>query len=183
MISPTPLTSAQVDSVEPERKAQEILNEWLKSYFNGATHTVADVARAFPDLSGENAPMPNGIFFNQTELPGTLTGVIIHWIFADLRSVERMESETSKLITVDFISTVYVRGSAAAMGNILDFNVRRVADLLRAIILSPERCRLNQAGIHRIRCPRGPIPVDVPGWQSRMLVVSGQLQYRVEWES
>ena len=168
-----PLDSAQISSVEPERKSQELLNEWLKSYFNGNTQTISGETLDFPDLP---------IFFNQTALPITLEGPIIHWLFSDFRNRERMESDTIKLVTVEFIFTIYVRASASAVGNQAEFDVRRIADLLRFIILSPERQRLSQAGIHHIRCPRGPVSVDVPGWQSRLLVVTGQLQYRVDWK-
>ena len=107
---------------------------------------------------------------------------IIHWQFSDIRSTERMESQTSKLITVDFLSTVYVRTVASNKANKADFDCRRVADLLRALVQSPERHRLNQAGIHHIRLQRGPVPIPVSGYQSRMLVITGQLQYRIEWE-
>ena len=144
----TPLDSAQVSAVEPERKSQELINEWLKSYFNGTPQLIAGETLNFPDLP---------VFFNQTELPVTLSGAIIHWLFTDLRSRERMESSTSKLVTVEFLSTVYVRTSATAIGNQAEFDVRRVADLLRSIVASPERQRLSQAGIHHIRCPRGPV--------------------------
>ena len=147
-------------------------SEWLKGYFDGSDHVLGGEYLSFPDLTG-------AIFFNQTQLPASLSGPVIHWLFNDLRNTERMNSPEDKLITVDFVSTVYVRASASNVGNQADFDVRKVAELLRFLLTSPVRAQLNQAGIHHLRCPRGPIPTDVPGWASRMLIVTGELQYKM----
>lgn len=73
------LTAAAIDARNPERHAQELLDEWLKRYFTGTPHTSALGDVTFPLAA---------ILFNQTQLPHPDDKAQIHVVFAPLKMVE-----------------------------------------------------------------------------------------------
>lgn len=175
----TPLASSAVSNDQPERRAQECINEWLKSYFDGGRHDVGGVEDVeFEDLRPSNERAR--IVFNQAPIRD-IEGPVIHWHFNDLRCREEMQAGDEKLIVAQFLSTVHVRVAASAEAGKAEQLCRRCADHLRMLLQSPERHLLNQKGIHHIRCESGPVPVSVVGWQGRMLVVRGTLRWTVTW--
>lgn len=56
------LTKPAIDAHEPERRAAELLAEWLAGYFDGAAHAISGVERTLPNVQ---------LLFNQAELPDT----------------------------------------------------------------------------------------------------------------
>jgi len=168
------MSLAPITFVEPERKLQEALNGWLKGYFDGQSHTIGNetLAEVFPVVE---------LVFNQDDVPEKALP-LVHWLF-ELQPREEWKTQVDKLVTARFTASVFVRvgnGVGATTGK-PEFLCRKVAELLRRVLSCSARYVLAQVGLHHVRVLRGPTPVVVAGYQSRLLVVGGELIFDFEF--
>jgi hypothetical protein len=173
-----PLSKAAVDANQTERRATELLNQWLKSYFDGAAHTVGDfIGQVFPLCE---------IVFNQAAPGGGKP--LLHVVYASLRPardfVRRATvagGEDRKQMTVATVLNIFVRVKNAGEAVIgAEATCREIADLLKMILEHPEaRGALAQKGVHHAKVLAGPAAQPFPGMQVRLLTVAAQLRYRI----
>jgi hypothetical protein len=172
---PTILTHAAVSNTETERKAQEIIYAFYAFFFINTARTLAGAQVTFPALAKEN------YLFNQQQAQPLAAGPQIHTIFTDLRPLQIGQDNTNKLIRNNAILTIYIRVANPSDGmQSADFECRFWSDALKQIFESGTQA-LAQLGIHHTKIRRGPIPVPAAGTQTRMLVVTAQLQYTVKY--
>jgi hypothetical protein len=169
------LAASKVDATESERHVQELLEEVLKSYFNGAEH---------PDpVTGEEIAFPAcDLFYNQTSLPTPSPDgkSQIHTVFTDLRRrPERMQTPEEKLVEGDSVFSFFVRTANQGGDNRSDFENRRIADLVKRIFQVGSRAALARKNIMHARISRGPVPLATVGYQARLLIIEGRVRYTV----
>lgn len=173
----TILTADPISNSETERKWQELIYAFYKYWFSNTPRALSGGTVTFPLLGPEN------YLFNQQQSvppPNTAsgqTGPIIHTILTDLRRLTQGQSAATKLVKANAILTIYVRVRNPSDGmQTADFEARFWGDALRQIFESGTQ-GLAQLGLHHAKVVRGPTPVPAPAMQTRMLVVTGQLQY------
>lgn len=173
------LTSPAVAADASERKIQELLYEFYRNYFTGAPVTVGSNTRTFP-LLPKNTETETAWLFGAAQLLGHPPSWV-HTVISDWRPQESEISSTQKLVTGSLVMAVYVRTATPAKGfQDADQTCRAIADGLRQIFES-EQLFLAEKDLHHMRVMRGPVPVTYPGAQSRMLMVTGQAMYRVDY--
>jgi hypothetical protein len=173
------LTSAAVSTDASERKIQELLYEFYRRYFTGAPVTVGANSRTFP-LLPKNTETETAWLFGADQLLGH-PPAWVHTVISDWRPEESEISPTQKLVTGSLVLAIYVRAATPAKGfQSADQTCRSIADGLRQIFES-EQLLLAEKDLHHMKVKRGPIPVTYPGAQSRMLMVTGQAMYRVDY--
>lgn len=167
----TPLSSAAISAADLEAAAQRIINEFLKSYFDGAQHDLGTGPILLPLCE---------IGFNQ--MTPTLTKPLIHVVFArlvhdrDFRAPQGLEEIQVKVNT---LINFFVRVPNAGQKQIgADPQCQLVANGLRMILDRPaERARMAAKGILHAKLEAGPTPQPFPGVQVRLLTVSAELIY------
>lgn len=166
------LTSAPLAPRETERRAQELLNEFLKSYFNGLPH---------PSPLGDVTFPACKLFFNQASIQDPVEPQI-HVVFTDFRPpVERWDAGR-KLVTAPALISFYFRtanqggGNNALKGEQL---CRQIAANALELFQSELRYDLAQKGMRYLRVARGPTPLQSIGYQVRLMVVSAIFRYFV----
>lgn len=175
------LNSDPVGARETERNAEELLNEFYKTFFNGQPHTtqISPSPVTFPVCD---------LFFNQAQLPKLGTRPQIHTVFTDVRRIvgllrggsEQWYDRTHKLVTAECDLSIFVRvANDGAEGNEADFLCRKTADQVKEIFESQDRSALAQKGVTHPRVLRGPVPVGTIGFQARLLIVRCRLQYKI----
>lgn len=170
---PPILSTPPVSNSETERKTQEAFYAFYRHWFSGAPRVLAGATVTFPLLPNEN------YIFNQSQSVPPDKGAQVHTIFTDLRAITAGQSGATKRVTNNALFTIYVRVRNPGEGmQSADYECRLWADALRQIFESGTQA-LAQIGIHHTKIRRGPVVVPVPGLQTRMLVVSAQLQYEV----
>lgn len=173
------LTSAAISPNAAERKLQELLYEFYRNYFTGAPVTVGSNTRTFP-LLPKNTDTETPWLFGAAELLGH-PPAWVHTVISDWKPEEYPSSPTQKLVTGSLVLAIYVRAATPAKGlQSADQTCRVIADGLRQIFES-EQLLLAEKDLHHMRVRRGPVPVAYPGAQSRMLMVTGQAMYRVDY--
>ena len=166
-----PLTKDPVSARQTERKAQELLNEFLKDFFTGAPHASLLGAVTFPLCD---------FFFNQATLPAPADKPQIHIVFTDIKTTARWKDDTTKEVTADCLFTVFFRvANQGAAGNKSEFLCRSVADNFKELFQSDDRYALSRKGIHHARITRGPVALQATGYQARMAVLTCLLKYDV----
>lgn len=169
-----PLTHGVIDAAETERRATELLNEFFKSYFDGAAHDAGTGPLTFPACEiGFNQVTP------QMNLP------LIHTVYASLRATHEHQAPAGvqkRRFQLDALLNIFVRvknEGQAAVG--ADATCRTIASYLKLVFDSRlERKRLTQKGILHPVVQSGPTPQPFPAMQVRLLVVTMQLVYRLE---
>jgi len=173
------LTSAAVSPDLAERKIQELLYEFYRLYFTGVPVTVGANLRTFPSLPKNTDTLTHWLF-GAAELLGH-PPAWVHTVISDWKPEEYPSSSTQKLVKGDLVLAIYVRAAAPAKGfQSADQTCRTIADGLRQIFES-EQLLLAEKDLHHMKVKRGPVPVAYPGAQSRMLMVTGQAMYRVDY--
>lgn len=173
------LTAASISPDQAERKLQELLYEFYLLYFTGVAVTVGGNSRTFPALP-KNTDSETHWLFGAAELQGN-PNAWVHTVISDWKLDEYESSPTQKLVIGRVVMAIYVRAAGPGKGNqSSDFVCRAIADGLRQIFES-EQLLLAEKDIHHVKVRRGPIPTAYPGAQSRMLMVTAQPMYRVNY--
>ena len=102
------LTTSAVTLRAPERRAQELLNEWLKLYFTGTPHLAPSGDATFPLCD---------LLFNQADLPSPVENPQLHTVFTDWRATEQWWA-ASNLST--WVATLAVPASGVRYGRTTD---------------------------------------------------------------
>lgn len=169
------LTSASISNDQVERGAQELLYEFMRGYFTGAPVTIGGQPRTLP-LLPQNTALLSPWLFNQQSLLGS-PDAIVHTIFNDLKPRENPQTDDQKLVRVDLTASLYVRVQNPVAGfQTADNTCRVIADGLRQIFES-EHYNIAQKQIHHAKVRRGPKPLSTNAMQTRLLIVTMQLQY------
>jgi hypothetical protein len=168
---PLALNSPKVSASETEKKLTELLNEFLKRYFNGQPHV--------SPLTNQNVTFPLcDLFFNQAQLPSPADKPQIHVAYTDVRPEERWLTAEKKLVTTKCTLSIFVRAAnQGAVGNTADFLCRKTADQVKEIFQTQDRSALAQKNIRHPKVLRGPYAVGTIGFQVRLLIVTCELQY------
>lgn len=165
------MNSPTISDDEPERNLTEALDAYWKRFFTGTSIQLGARAVKLPVVD---------ILFNQTTPPQPSTRPQIHTIISDIGHGEHRTNATDSLHRRPVTLTIYVRTSAPGQGsNTADFECRRVADAVRQLFDRSERLQLSAAGILNARCRKGPVPIPTPGVQTRMIIATAILTYRV----
>jgi hypothetical protein len=173
------LTSDAISSDAAERKLQELLYEFYLLFFTGVPVMVGGNTRTFP-LLPKNTDLETSWLFGAAELIGH-PPAWVHTVISDWKPLEHSSSATQKLVTGSLVIALYARAAGPAEGfQTADFTCRAIADGLRQIFES-EQLQLAEKDIHHVKVKRGPVPVAYPGAQSRMLMVTAQAMYRVDY--
>lgn len=173
------LSAASISPDQAERRLQELLYEFYLLFFTGAPVTVGGNTRIFP-LLPKNTDVLTSWLFGAAELLGH-PSAWVHTVISDWKLTEREISATQKLVTGAAILSIYVRAATPAKGfQSADFTCRAIADGIRQIFES-EQLLLAEKDIHHAKVKRGPVPTAYPGAQSRMLMVTCQTMWRVNY--
>ncbi len=156
-----------ITPIQTEKSVQKILNDFLKSYFDGGEHL--DPPVRFPECA---------VLFNSA-LPDW-SKPVIHVVFADTqnrqfwnRSATSMEVRENRL----FHLFVRVKNAGEAMQT-NDFKAREIADLLKYILqIGPQE--ITQPGLTHPQILHGPSPQNMAGMQVRMLTLAATVRYEV----
>ena len=164
---PTILTKPALEPTEPERRLQEVLNEFYGKYFNGRPTVTPDGSISFVDCN---------LGFNAAALD--FSKPVIHTIFGDLRPVRTWETDGKRHYMVAATLTIYARVQNKGDADSDELTVRRIGDQVRYLFEAPSlRAGLSQKGIARAKVVRGPVPQPVTGYQVRLLMVDCTLRY------
>lgn len=171
---------------EIERRVQELLKEFLGSYFNGVSFDTplpggGSVTRTFADCV---------LLWDQATPPDALAKPVIHTLLADRRDRDRERGRVgyfahTSVFTWNILVRTHPQVPAAGAAEVDDSarrvsfrECRRVADHLRWLLLSPHVKDLSMKGITNLRVTNGPREIPSGAWYMRQLVVSGE----VRWE-
>lgn len=164
-----PLTKPAISPRDTEKKERELINEFLKQFFTGAPHN---------DDAGQPVTFPLcEIAFNQTDIH-TLDKPLIHWNFVNRTSTEQ-PADAGMNIRTDTISNVYAQVAAGGTADEQDHLCATVADNLKELLDSKQALLIAAKGIGHCRVVRGPVPMNLPGLRTRLLIVKARLEYVV----
>jgi hypothetical protein len=170
---------------EVERRVQELLKEFLGTYFNGVPF-----ATALPGGGSESRTFAEcHLLFDQATPPDGLAKPLIHTLLADRRDRDRERGREGYYAHASaFVWNILVRthpqvpasgaGGDDSARRVSFRECRRVADQIRWLLLSPHAKDLSLKGILDIRVTNGPREIPSGAWYMRQLVVSGE----VRWE-
>lgn len=168
---------ASLTELDLEKGMQEILNLFLKSYFDGESHAVNP---ADESLASVEFPACD-IKFNMASIPDAQTRPLIHVVFQDTRrGDEQWWRDEIRMIERSTVLVHYVRVAHQGQGEELkraEYESRTVADRLRLLYSQMTMGHLSGKGIHHVRVERGPTPLAVAGYAVRMLTVTATLRY------
>lgn len=169
---PITLTSDPVSARDTELKFEEALNAFYKTFFSGAPHdSQLGSPVTFPDCD---------LYFNQAQLAAPAAKDQIHTVISDMRSRERWETHTTKLVFADATLSIFIRtANQGDQDNKTDHRNRKTADNVKEIFESQDRYALARCGIRHPKIQRGPAPLPTIGFQVRLIVLTCQLQYRI----
>lgn len=105
------MNSAAISARNPERNAQELLDEWIKSYFTGNSHKSPMGDVTFPEAV---------VLFNQTQLPQPDNKVQIHFVFSPPKLRETWEFNGKKST---WESTLFNPASGVSYGLTTDSHI------------------------------------------------------------
>lgn len=164
-----PLNKPAISPRDAENKERELINEFLRMFFTGAPHQ---------DDAGSAVTFPLcAIEFNQTDVH-TLSTPLIHWNFVTRRCTEQRGLGGMNIKT-DTMSNVYVQVAAGGTGNQSDHTCAEVASHLKELLDSKQTLLIAAKGIGHCRVISGPVPMNLPGLRTRMLVVKARIEYEV----
>lgn len=162
-----PLAKPSINAAQTETRARELLNEFLKGWFDGDLHLTP--------MGNERFPLCE-LTFNQA-LP-TQTKPVIHSVFADsTHETEWVDGgqRVKQRLTMHTFVRVQNQG---ATGNKADHECAKIADLLKLLFQTPGlRAPLAQKGILHPKVLRPPVANAFPGWQVRFMVLRMELTY------
>jgi hypothetical protein len=163
----------KIGASETERKAQELLYDYHRLFFNGEVH--------LSPLTGEYVVFPvTDVFFNQSQLPKEAVRGQVHYVFTEFRPREEWLDRTIKRVTTDCTISIFVRiANQGAQANKADHDCRRLADQVKEIFQAQDRSALAAKGIRHLKVLRGPVPVGTVGYQVRLIILGCQLQYKI----
>ncbi len=178
---------------EIERRAQAILNEWIKFYFSGEAFATplagqADELKTFTRceiLFGRSAP----------ETPGVIP--LLHTQLTDRRDGEPVRIRGGmRKVTGEWTWNTFVRthpqlpasstatdpadDSALATA---DRECRRVGDQFAWLLRSAHTQELALKGIGRIKILSGPRPVQSGAWNLNHIIFSASITFRISGNS
>lgn len=176
---------------ELERRAQELINEWLRFYFSG--NSFNSPAAAGPDISITHQSCE--ILFDHAVPTIPAAKPILHTILADRRDDDgHFISGGLKAHLGDWTYNTLIRVApqlpAAAAGT-ADTNAlrnanqtaRRVADQLSWLLRSAHSQDLAFKGICKLRVLNGPNLIQSGSWIVRQIVWSAQVHYLIPHNS
>lgn len=164
-----PLTKPAISQRRLEAKERELINEFLRKFFTGTPHN---------DDAGQPVTFPAcSIEFNQTDVH-SLSNPLIHWNIVNRNSNEQPGEDGMNIHTVT-LSNVYVQTTSGGTQNAGDHLCGDVADDLRELLDGKETLQLAAKGVQKIRVMRGPVPMNLPGLHTRLLVVKSIFDYEI----
>ena len=172
-----------IDYTQPARRLREALNEFLKTWFDGAAHSTPTGNRTFPAVD---------ILFNQAALPDS-TKPQLHIVWSQprlrqqscgIRTISVTGSATTYTGQCDEVTgpwdlQIYVRVKDTGTGNASSHLCTNVADNLTELLQSSEVHELTNAGFTNLTILSGPVPLSAAGWQMCMFTVRGTIVYYV----
>ena len=176
-----PLTSPALTELNLESGSKALLNEWLKLWFDGATHVVGtNTTILFPRalISFDEGKIQQPL---DPETSGA-TQAEIRIVCQPLRESTCWYDKTEWLKTCDVQFVFDVRASVreAGSGN-SQLLVNQISELLFAILGNPaSRINLAQKGFRFLR-PKKPEPVQDPLYLHRVVRCAGKLTFSVKF--
>ena len=166
------LTSAPISARDLEKKEQELIREFLAGYFTGTPHT---------DDNGAQVTFEKcAIEFNQVDVRDLINAdqtpqPLIHWTFTSV--VRRQQPDAGGMaIRAETLSTVWLQVAAGGRDNERDYLCRSVSDHFTELLEGRAKVALAAKGISRLRIMRGPVPMTMPGVQTRLCIVKAYLE-------
>jgi hypothetical protein len=183
LIEPPGVASAQ----ELERRAQELLNEWLKFHFSGNPF-------ATPITNGETMDTSLthcDILFDHASPPTPAPRPILHTILTDRRDDDGVPDGTGRIVhTGEWTWNTLIRVAPQMPVNPVDASsastdarhaaaqvCRRVADQCAWLLRSAHVQSLAFKGITHVRVLNGPRLVQSGTWLTRQIVWSSKLRF------
>ncbi len=162
------LASPAISQQETERKATELVLEFLRLWFTGNPVTIAGAATTLPPVT---------YHVGQSIVPQPSEFSQIHFV-QDVRPKSMLDGSDSKLVRSALTLTFQVRTSKSGdkIAGAAGFENRRLADALKQVFES-EKKLLAQKGIHHLKVVRGPAELPSPLCLTRLLIVTGELSY------
>jgi hypothetical protein len=201
-ISPLPLSRPHLDKLsglaepvgspsaaEIERRAQELLNEWLKFYFSGSPFTTLGSNGSTIQITHERCEL----LFDHAAPTTPAAKPLLHTLLADRRDGEPV-SVGNNLAAVNGIWTWNTLARVAPQtpagespgtpGTMIAYApaanlCRRVADQLAWLLRSAHTQDLSHKGIGNIRLLNGPRLVQSGPWFLRQVVWSADVTFHI----
>jgi hypothetical protein len=177
--------------MEIERRAQELVDEWLRHYFSGQPFTTPGMADAEP---GVNTLMLCELIYDQATPETVPTNLpLMHTIIVDKREGDpapvgknlAVVAGTWMWHTLVRVSPLVDAGErpsipAATKPKIIAANqCRRLADQLQWLLRSPHAQDLAFKGMGNIRVISAPRLIQQGAWQMRQVIWSCDVSYHV----
>lgn len=165
-----PLTSAAITATTVETAVATLWREWLLSYFDGLTHTVAGVA-------GVTVPSASVTFGQGPPSAQPLGGLEVR-VLHHSGGQRALAGHAGRTIQAQasFLFLLLASPAKAGSGDV-HYQVRRAADLLYALLNHPaDRYPLSPKGICQIR-PTVPEVVKGVDYAARQLRCSATLRW------